>query len=257
MRALVGLLPPNRGQVRVLGRDPRRDRAAQGSIALVPEDDAVPNALTARQLVRYTAALHRVPDRTAPEACLHTVGLLDVADRRVAGFSKGMRQRAKVAAALVTGPAVLVLDEPLNGADPVQRVALIDLFQSLGTQGRTVIVSSHVLHEVERLATRQIVIIRGRLAAAGEHRAIRDALADRPRSILIKTPEPRRLAANLLALEAVQGVTVESKGLVVTSPKAGDLAQALPAVARDTGARLNEVRPLDDSLESVFRELLR
>ena len=257
MRTIVGLLPPNRGQVRVLGRDPRTDRAAQQDIALVPEDDAVPNALTARQLVRYTAALHNVKDRNAPEHCLHTVGLLDVADRKVAGFSKGMRQRAKVAAALVTGPNVLVLDEPLNGADPVQRVALIDLFQTLGAQGRTVIVSSHVLHEVERLASRQIVIIRGRLAAAGEHRAIRDSLADRPRSVLIRTPEPRRLAADLMALESVQGVSLDSKGLVVTSPKAGDLAAALPVVARKTGARLTEVRPLDDSLESVFRELLR
>ena len=257
MRTVCGLLPPNRGEIRVLGRDPRTDRAAQHDIALVPEDDAVPNALTARQLVRYTASLHSVKDRAAPEHCLHTVGLLDVADRRVAGFSKGMRQRAKVAAALVTGPTVLVLDEPLNGADPVQRVALIDLFQSLGAEGRTVIVSSHVLHEVERLATRQIVMIRGRLAAAGEHRAIRDSFADRPRSVMIKTPDPRRLAADLMALEVVQGVSIDSGGLVVTSPRAGELAEALPSVARKAGARLLEVRPLDDSLESVFRELLR
>jgi ABC-2 type transport system ATP-binding protein len=257
MRTVCGLLPPNRGEIRVLGRDPRTDRAAQHDIALVPEDDAVPNALTARQLVRYTASLHSIKDRSAPEQCLHTVGLLDVADRKVAGFSKGMRQRAKVAAALVTGPNVLVLDEPLNGADPVQRVALIDLFQSLGAQGRTVIVSSHVLHEVERLATRQIVMIRGRLAAAGEHRAIRDSFADRPRSVMIKTPDPRRLAADLMALEVVQGVSIDSGGLVVTSPRAGELAEALPLVARKAGARLLEVRPLDDSLESVFRELLR
>jgi ABC-2 type transport system ATP-binding protein len=257
MRTVCGLLPPSQGSIRVLGKDPRTDRSAQHDIALVPEDDAVPKALTARQLVRYTAALHKVNDRDAPERCLGIVGLLDVADRRVGEFSKGMRQRAKVAAALVTNPSVLVLDEPLNGADPVQRVALIDLFQRLGTEGRTVIVSSHVLHEVERLATRQIVIVRGRLAAAGEHRAMRDSLADRPRSVLIRTPEPRRLASDLMALESVQGVTIESAGLVVTSPRAGDLAEALPAVARQAGARLHEVRPLDDSLESVFRELLR
>jgi ABC-2 type transport system ATP-binding protein len=258
MRAICGLLPVNQGEVRVLGRDPRRDRAVQQAVALVPEDDAVPRALSARQLIRYTAALHRVGDREAPERCLATVGLLDVADRRLGGFSKGMRQRAKVAAALVTGPRVLVLDEPLNGADPVQRVALINLFQDLGNQGRTVVVSSHVLHEVERLAGRQIVIIRGRLAAAGGHRAIRDALADRPRAVLVRTPEPRKLAAELISVEAVQGVTVDGAGsLVVSSPRAGELAVALPVVARKVGARLREVRPLDDSLESVFRELLR
>jgi ABC-2 type transport system ATP-binding protein len=257
MRAICGLLPINRGHVEVLGRDPRRDRSIQKAIALVPEDDAVPGALSARQLVRYTASLHSVRDRSAPERSLAAVGLLEVADRRVSGFSKGMRQRAKVAAALVTAPQVLVLDEPLNGADPVQRNALIDLFQALGKQGRTVIVSSHVLHEVERLAERQIVIIRGRLAAAGEHRAIRDSLADRPRAVLIRTREPRRLAADLLAVEAVTGVTVDTNSLIVSTPRAGELAQALPVVARKAGARLREVRPLDDSLESVFRELLR
>jgi len=257
MRALTGLLPLNEGTVRVLGADPHTDRTVQAAVSLVPEDEAVPPALSARQLVRYTAALHRVGDRSLPDRCLATVGLLDVADRRVGGFSKGMRQRAKVAAALVTGPRVLVLDEPLNGADPVQRVALIDLFQALGRQGRTVIVSSHVLHEVERLASRQIVIIRGRLAAAGDHRAIRDALADRPRSILVRTPEARHLAAGLVGFDVVRGLNVDGQMLVVTSERAGELAEILPRAARDVGARLHEVRPMDDSLESVFRELLR
>ncbi|HYZ97350.1 MAG TPA: ABC transporter ATP-binding protein [Acidimicrobiales bacterium] len=257
MRAICGLLPLNEGSVRVLGADPRRAREVQGAIALVPEDEAVPRALSARQLVRYTAALHRVTDRGLPDRCLDSVGLLDVADRKVRGFSKGMRQRAKIAAALVTDPGILVLDEPLNGADPLQRVALIRLFQALGAEGRTVIVSSHVLHEVERLASRQIVVIRGRLAAAGGHRAIRDALADRPRSVLVRTPEARRLAGALVGHDLVRGVTVDGASLVVTSPRAGELAALLPAAAREAGARLHEVRPLDDSLESVFRELLR
>jgi ABC-2 type transport system ATP-binding protein len=257
MRTMVGMLPVNEGSVRVLGGDPLRDRAVQRSIALVPEDEAVPAALTARRFVRYTAALHRVPDPARPDACLATVGLLDVADRKLRTFSKGMRQRAKVAAALVTDPRVLVLDEPLNGADPVQRVALIDLFKSLGAQGRTVIVSSHVLNEVERLAGRQIVMIRGRLAAAGDHHAIRDSLADRPRSVSVRTPSARALAARLVDEEVVRGVTVDGATVVVSSTSAGELARVLPVAARDVGARLHEVRPLDDSLESVFRELLR
>jgi ABC-2 type transport system ATP-binding protein len=259
MRAITGLLKPNEGGVEVLGLDPHSERSVQRSVALVPEDEAVPPALSARGLVRYTAALHRVEDRTLPDRCLATVGLADpsVADRRIGGFSKGMRQRVKVAAALVTTPQVLVLDEPLNGADPVQRVALIGLFQALGAQGRTVIVSSHVLHEVERLAARQIVVIRGRLAAAGDHRAIRDALADRPRSVLVRTPASRALAARLVGLDVVRGVTVEGPNVTITSERAGELAAVLPGVARDVGARLLEVRPLDDSLESVFRELLR
>ena len=132
MRAIAGLQSPNLGAVRVDGIDPRADRDAQRKISLVPEDASAPDMLTARQLVRYTASLHGVRDRSVPDACLSIVGLLDVADRRVGGFSKGMRQRARIAAALVHGPKVLILDEPLNGADPVQRVALIDLFRQLG-----------------------------------------------------------------------------------------------------------------------------
>jgi ABC-2 type transport system ATP-binding protein len=257
MRAIVGLLPPNMGTVRVDGHDPRADRVAQRTIALVPEEDASPGPLTARQLVAYSASLHGVRDRSVPDACLATVGLLDVADRRVGGFSKGMRQRARVAAALAGGPRVLVLDEPLNGADPVQRVHLIDLFHRLGAEGRTVVVSSHVLHEVERLARRQIVLVRGRLAAAGDHRAIRNAMADRPRRVLVRTDSTRTLAAALVGLDVVDGVGVDGEGVMISSTRALDLARALPGVARRAGVRLLEVRPLDDSLESTFRELLR
>ena len=257
MRAITGLLPLNEGQVEVMGRDPHRHRDVQRAIGLVPEDEAVPPSLSARQLVRYTAALHRVEDRTLPDRCLATVGLLEVADRKLRGFSKGMRQRAKIASSLVTMPTVLVLDEPLNGADPVQRLALISLFQALGEQGRTVIVSSHVLHEVERLAGRQIVIIRGRLASAGDHRAIRDGLANRPRSVMVRTPAARALAAALVASDTVRGVAVDGTTVVVTSDRAGEMAAVLPVLARDLGARLLEVRPMDDSLESTFRELLK
>ena len=208
MRAITGLLNVNQGAVRIGASDPRRDRNVFGRLALVPEDEAVPSGLTARQFVRYVADLHRVADRNAPEQALRSVGLLDVADRPVDEFSKGMRQRTKVAAALVCDPHVLVLDEPLNGADPVQRVNLIALFKHLGAQGRTVIVSSHVLNEVERLAERVIVIIHGRLAAAGGHRAIRDAMDDRPRHVLVRSDDGRRLASALIGLDSVGGVSL-------------------------------------------------
>ncbi len=259
MRAITGMLGVNQGAVRIEGRDPRRDRAVHRHVALVPEDEAVPAALTARQFVRYVADLHRVADRGAPDAALASVALLDVADRRVDGFSKGMRQRTKIAAALVTGPSILVLDEPLNGADPVQRVQLIALFRQLGASGRTVIVSSHVLNEVERLAERVIVLVHGRLAAAGGHRAIRDAMDDRPRHVLVRADGNRRLASELVALDSVTGVTFDRArdGLVVQTAQARELAVALPRLARDSAVRLLEVRALDDSLESLFRELVR
>jgi ABC-2 type transport system ATP-binding protein len=259
MRAITGLIGVNQGAVRVEGRNPRRDREVFRRLALVPEDEAVPHGLTARQFARYVAEIHGVADRSAPDAALASVGLLDVADRRVDGFSKGMRQRTKVAAALVCNPSVLVLDEPLNGADPVQRVHLIALFKQLGAQGRTVIVSSHVLNEVERLSERVIVLIHGRLAAAGGHHAIRDAMDDRPRHVFVRSDHGRRLAAALVGLESVGGVTFDTvrKGLVIQTLQARELATALPRLARDESVRLLEVRALDDSLESLFRELVR
>jgi ABC-2 type transport system ATP-binding protein len=168
-----------------------------------------------------------------------------------------MRQRTKVAAALVSDPMVLVVDEPLNGADPVQRAHLIALFRRLGADGRTVIVSSHVLNEVERLADRIIVIVHGRLAAAGGQRAIRDAMNDRPRHVLIRADDRRRLASALVSLDAVAGVEVDTDGVVVATNRAAELARSLPVLARDLEVRLHEVRPLDDSLESLFRELVR
>lgn len=257
MRAIAGLAGLKQGTVRVLGRDPRRDRDVYAGLALVPEDEAVPSGLTAQQLVGYVADLHGIAGRSAVDAALTTVGLLDVGDRRVDGFSKGMRQRTKVAAALVTDPRVLVLDEPLNGADPVQRVRLIDLFKRLGAEGRTVIVSSHVLNEVERLAERVIVVVHGRLAAAGSQRAIRDAMDDRPRRVLVRADDLRRLAAALVHHEWVTAVGMEGDGVVVSTTRAGDLAVAVPRLASELGVRLREVRPLDDSLDSLFRELVR
>ncbi len=259
MRAMTGLVPVNQGTVRIEGRDPRRERDVHTRMALVPEDEAVPPALTARQFVRYIADLHRITDRDAPDGALRTVGMLDAADRRVDTFSKGMRQRTKVAAALVKNPHVLVLDEPLNGADPVQRVNLINLFKQLGAQGRTVIVSSHVLSEVERMAERLIVLMHGRLAAAGGHHAIRDAMDDRPRHVLVRSDDGRRLAMSLVGLESVGGVTFDSvrAGIVIQTLQARELATALPRLARDTSVRLLEVRALDDSLESLFRELVQ
>ena len=259
MRAMTGLTGVNLGTVRVEGRDPRRDRQVHAGMALVPEDEAVPGGLTARQFVGYVADLYRVAGRDAPDKALESVAMLDNADRRVDGFSKGMRQRTKIAAALVTDPKVLVLDEPLNGADPVQRLHLIDLFKKLGSQGRTVIVSSHVLNEVERMAERVIVLMHGRLAAAGDRRAIRDAMDDRPRHVLVRSDDGRRLAASLIGLDSVAGVTFDSSrdGLVIQTVQARDLATALPRLARESSVRLLEVRALDDSLESLFRELVR
>ena len=257
MRAITGLIPVNQGNVVVDGRSPRTDRSVFERLALVPEDEAVPRGLSPRQLCTYVADLHGITDRRAIDWAIETVQMESAADRSMDGFSKGMRQRSKVAAALVKNPLVLVLDEPLNGADPVQRLRLIDLFQRLGDEGRTVIVSSHVLNEVEAMAERVIVVVRGRLAAAGGHRAIRDAMDGVPRQLLVRAPGGRALAAALVEHEAVVGVQIDGDDLVVSTTRAKEIAVLLPRAARDLNVHLVEVRPLDDSLESLFRELVR
>jgi ABC-2 type transport system ATP-binding protein len=257
LRLFTGLQRPSQGTVQILGVDPRADQRVYGRVAMVPEDEAVYANLTARQFVDLTADLARIKNRErAVDDALAEVGLTDVSHRKLEGYSKGMRQRAKVAAALVGSPDVLFLDEPLNGADPVQRAHLIELFQKLGDQGRTVIVSSHVLTEVERMADRVIAMVDGRLAAEGTVGSLRALMTDKPRLVRIVTDRPRDLGALLLGNDKVGGLRIDGHTIEVSTSDAGALAVALPATARDAGIRVRQVLPADESLESVFRYLV-
>ena len=257
LRVVAGLQRPSQGEVTVLGVNPRTDSAVYQKMSLVPEDEAIYERLTARQFVELVARLTHVDDpKGRTEAVLGTVELLDSADRKLGGFSKGMRQRAKVAAALVTDPEVLLLDEPLNGTDPVQRAQLIELFRDLGVAGRTVIVSSHVLVEVERMADRVVAMVDGRLAAVGSVPTIRAAMTDIPRQVFIECSEPRTLASALIGTDGVVGVHVEDSQLRIEASDAGGLARLLPQIALDLGITISKVEPLDESLESVFRYLV-
>ncbi len=256
LRMVVGLLSPSDGTVTVMGRDPRHSPEVYRSLSMVPEEDAVYGFQTARQFVGYASVLAGAGPGSV-ERAIATVGLGDAADRAISGFSKGMRQRAKVAAALVNDAPVLVLDEPLNGTDPVQRAHLIATFRRLGAEGRTVVVSSHVLAEVERLADRVLAIVDGKLAAAGDVAAIRRAMTDIPYRVRLEADEPRRLAAALLESGAVESVTVRGHILTVETADLTGLGRSLPPLARSLGTRLSLFEPEDLSLESVFRYLVR
>jgi ABC-2 type transport system ATP-binding protein len=257
LRVLTGLQVPSQGEVSVLGVDPRADRSVYARVAMVPEDEAIYPDLTARRFVELKATLAGVDNPTAAtKEAIATVDLADAADRRMGGFSKGMRQRAKVASALVSNPAVLVLDEPLNGADPVQRAQLIELFIRLGAEGRTVIVSSHVLAEVERMTHRVVAMVDGRLAATGDLAALRAAMTDKPRQVFVRASEPRLLAAALMEIEGVDGITLLDGAMDVTTTDPVAFARALPTVARSRSITVSEVAPVDESLESVFRYLV-
>ena len=256
LRILGGLLTPSDGSVRVRGDDPRRRMAVYRDLALVPEEDAVYGFLTAREFVEYAADLSGVPRARAAEA-IAQVELQDAADRPIGGYSKGMRQRAKVAAALVVRPDVLVLDEPLNGTDPIQRAHLITTFRAMASEGRTVIVSSHVLAEVERMADRVLAIVDGKLAAAGDIGAIRRAMFDIPYRVRIDTDRGREIAAGLIGRSGIESVAVESGRLRVATTDLPALGRDLPALAKAADARITQFEPEDESLESIFRYLVR
>jgi ABC-2 type transport system ATP-binding protein len=256
-RMLCGLTPPSRGAVRVLGKDPRHDRDVRGRLALVPQQDALFDHLTADEFVQLAARTHGVasPEQAAT-AALGEVALTDVGSKPVGQFSKGMRQRVKVAAALVNDPEVLILDEPLTGLDPVQRRHMIALFHRLGADGRCVLVSSHVLDEVARIGTRVLVIAQGRLVATGDYRDLRELMDDRAHRIRVGTSAPRRLAAALVERGLVAGLSVDDSGVLVETLDVDQFGRRLAGLCLELGVRLTEVHPLDDDLESVFRYLV-
>ena len=258
LRMIIGLLRPSEGTVSVFGEDPTASTDFFARVGFVPEDDAVYGFLTARQFVRYAAQLSGVDaSREVVDGALAKVNLLPAADRPISDYSKGMRQRAKVASALVNDPDLLILDEPLNGADPTQRAVLISLFHELAAAGRTLIVSSHVLAEVERMTERVIAVLDGKLAAAGGIRAIRSAMSHIPHKVRIEADQPRKLAQALLEVPAVVGVQVQEDGLEVETSDLSILGTTLPTTARDASVRVTRFEPVDASLESVFRHLIR
>lgn len=258
LRMITGLLKTSEGTVSVFGKDPMKENAVYSRIGLVPEDDAAYGFLTARQFIRYAAELSKC-DASAEsvETALGKVNLLPAADRPIGQYSKGMRQRTKVAAALVNDPDLLLLDEPLNGADPTQRAVLISLFHELADAGRTIIVSSHVLAEVERMTNRVLAILDGKLAAAGEISAIRQAMSNIPHKVRIEVDRPRALAKALMDVPAVVGVRMRNGGLDVETEDLSALGRRLPRTVREAAVRIARFEPVDASLESVFRHLLR
>jgi ABC-2 type transport system ATP-binding protein len=258
LRVLCGLTPASRGAVHVLGGNPRTDAAARARLGLVPQQDGIFERATVYRFVRTAAVLSGVPDPdAATEAALAAVELDPGLDRPMGAFSKGMRQRGKIAAALVHDPPVLVLDEPLNGLDPRQRRQMIALFHRLGEAGRTVLVSSHVLEEVERFGSKVLVISRGRLAAQGDFRAIRSLMNDQPLTYRIGCSDPRTVGAELISEGLVTGCELTgARTLEITTADAAGFRRRLPAICSTAQIRLEELAPLDDDLESVFRYLV-
>jgi ABC-2 type transport system ATP-binding protein len=266
-----GFLAPSSGSVELDGAPVWRNEQVYRRIGLVPEREAMYDVVTGWEFVLANARLHRLADpEAAARRALATVEMTDAQDRDIGTYSKGMKQRVKMATALVHDPPLLLLDEPFNGMDPRQRLHLMDLLRTMGAEGRTVLFSSHILEEVEQLAERIQVVVAGRHAASGGFREIRQLMTERPHQYAIRSDDDRALAAAIIAQPSASGVQLLAKGDVVGTTGRRDTSSALhvqatdfaafvrvlPRLAKEHGIRLYEVTPTDESLESVFSYLV-
>ena len=258
LNLVSGLIRPSSGTIQVLDRSVPGDTRVYRDLGLAGEQEQLYGSLTGREFVRLNAILQKTADpEAAAERTIALVDMSDAADRHLGGYSKGMRQRIKVAAALVHDPQVLLLDEPLNGTDPVQRTSLIALIRRLGEEGKTVVVSSHVLSEVERFARNVLVIVNGKLAAAGDFRTIRERMDERDHIVRIRCDNPRRLAAVLVVEPVTTSIRmVEGGRLIAETSDVRQFGRLVPELARREGIRLFEMQPVDESLSSVFSYLV-
>ncbi|AUY50588.1 MULTISPECIES: ABC transporter ATP-binding protein [Streptomycetaceae] len=256
---MSGFLAPSTGAVTLDGAPIWRNQQVYRQIGLVPERESMYDYLTGWEFVLANAELHGLADPgAAARRALALVEMEYAQDRKTGTYSKGMKQRVKMASALVHDPAVLLLDEPFNGMDPRQRLQLMELLRRFGADGRTVLFSSHILEEVEQLARHIEVVVAGRHAASGDFRKIRRLMTDRPHRYLVRSSDDRRLAAALIADASTAGIELDQqeKALRIQAVNFQGFTTLLPKVAQQAGVRLYTVAPADESLESVFSYLV-
>ncbi|GHJ14730.1 ABC transporter ATP-binding protein [Micromonospora sp. AKA38] len=257
LHMMAGFLAPSRGAVTLDGEPTWRNPGVYRRLGLVSEREAVHTFLSAYEFVLASAKLHRLPDpEAAARRAIELVELEGAQGRRIGTYSKGMRQRTRVAAALVHDPQVLLLDEPFNGMDPRQRLHMMALLHRLGDAGRTILFSSHILEEVEQVSGTVQVMVAGRLAASGDYRTIRRLMTNRPHVFAVRSTDDRALAVALMAESSVSGVELGRTGLTVKAGDYGAFTRALPRIALRHGIRVRQLLPEDESLESVFSYLV-
>jgi len=259
LKLAAGQLAPSQGEVRVLGKPAWGSPELFHRVGTCPEPDAFWENLTGQQflmaLLRLTGFEEAECVRRA-QAALEQVALTEARDRKIGGYSKGMRQRIKMAQALAHDPDVLLLDEPLSGMDPVNRRRTVDLVKRLGREGKTVLVSSHILHEVEAMTRRVLLIHNGRILAEGDVREIRDLMDEHPHTVALRARDPRRLAQAVVGAPHVISLSFGAEGewVTVQTARPDEFYAALPEAA--VGSGVTEMYSPDENLESVFRYLV-
>lgn len=261
MNLMTGLIHPTQGEISVLGVRPDDPERLCRLVGYCSQFDAFPKGLTARQFVYSYLLMYGFPKLECEKrthAALQIVGLVEAADRPVAAFSKGMRQRARLAQAIAHDPKVVVLDEPLNGLDPLARSEAIALFEQWGKEGRHVIVSSHILHEVDRISDQVILLSHGYVVAEGEIQGVRSEVKEQPMQILVRCDRPHLLGARLFAEDhAVEAkVSADGKGLLLRTKDADRFYLLLNRVILDAGLEIESVAPADDDVNSVYQYLI-
>lgn len=257
LHMMAGFLKPSSGEVRILNQPTWHNPDLYRDIGIALEREAVYGSLTGYEFVLLNARLHGLPDpAAASRRAIEIVDLESAANRATGGYSKGMKQRIKMAAAIVHDPNVLLLDEPFSGADPSQRLHLMDVLRRMADEGRTIVFSSHILEEMEQLGENVLVIVAGRLAASGDFRAIRRLMTKRPHTFAIRSSDNQELARALLAAGAVSGLDLQDDKLIVRTSDFGRFTLEIAPAAQTAGIELTEVDPLDESLESVFSYLV-
>jgi ABC-2 type transport system ATP-binding protein len=259
LKLVAGQIAPSQGEVRLLGAPAWGSPELFHRVGLCPETDAFWEGLSGWQFLLALLRLTGFDDaecRRRAEAALAQVDLMAARDRKIAGYSKGMRQRVKLAQALAHDPEVLLLDEPVSGMDPVNRRRVVDLVKSLGKQGKTIVVSSHILYEVEAMTRRVLLVHNGRILAEGDVRDIRDLLDEHPHTVALRAREPRRLAAAVVGWPSVLSVRLDPQGewLTVETTRPDEFYGGLHAEALEAG--VVEMHSPDENLESVFRYLV-
>jgi len=259
LKLLAGQLRPSQGEVRVLGLPAWGSPELFHRVGLCPETDAFWEGLTGTQFVTALLRLTGYDEtecRARAEAALAQMDLLEARDRKIGGYSKGMRQRVKLAQALAHDPDVLLLDEPVSGMDPVNRRRVIDLVKRLGREGKTVVVSSHILHEVEAMTRRVLLIHNGRILAEGDVREIRDLMDEHPHTVSLRARDPRALAGRVVGAPHVLSLSFDGSGewLTVQTARPDEFYGGLHEAAVEAG--VTEMYSPDEDLESVFKYLV-
>ncbi len=261
MNLMTGLIRPTRGTVRVLGMPPSESEKLFREVGYVTQYDSFPRGLTGYEFIYSYLLLHGIGHEEANRRtwpALERVGLTDAARRKVVGYSKGMRQRVKLAQALAHDPSIMVLDEPLNGLDPMARAETLALFRELGGQGKHVIVSSHILHEVDQISDQVILLSNGYVVAEGEIQGVRSEVKEHPMQILVRCNRPGELASRLFREPHIVEAKLhgDGKGLHIRTRDADRFYLGLNRVVLESDFKIDKVAPADEDAQSVYEYLI-